>query len=131
VNFLARPRGSNVAPTLFFAECVKYDGNNDIDRKTTCCTIVVPPKHVAGQLYHAAESGSYFSLFIFILLDIFYLDMLFLVQRNSGAITVSLKGLVLCIQLKGITMDVERTWRRWFLEKMYTTLTKLSTTPKR
>ncbi|XP_051190459.1 uncharacterized protein [Lolium perenne] len=60
VNFLGRPRGSNVAPTLFFAECVKYDGNNDIDRKTTCCTIVVPPKHVAEELrcYYCEFEGT-------------------------------------------------------------------------
>ncbi|KAM0854091.1 hypothetical protein ACQ4PT_050655 [Festuca glaucescens] len=50
VNFLARPRGSNLAPTLFFAECVKYDENDDLDRKTTCCPIVMPPKHVAEEL---------------------------------------------------------------------------------
>jgi hypothetical protein len=76
---------------------------------------VLPTKHAAGQLSHAVKSDSCFYFFIIRLLAIFYLvddidmiffferDMMFLEQRNSSAIIVSLKGLVLCIRLHGIT----------------------------
>lgn len=60
VNFLARPKGINVAPTLFFAECVKYEETSDLSRETTCCPVVVPPKDAAEELrcYYCEFEGT-------------------------------------------------------------------------